>query len=60
LRGEGCGGEKGGSHEQSQGSHRLALIHRGGGGVKRWSYQFAERGRNFCKLWRVEFQDNHY
>jgi hypothetical protein len=29
-----------GGWKEMEGSHRAALIHRGGGGVNRWSYQF--------------------
>jgi hypothetical protein len=40
LSGEGRGGEESGGGKKMEGSHRAALIHRGGREVKRWSYQF--------------------
>jgi hypothetical protein len=40
LGGEECSGKESGGGEEMEGSHRAALIHRGGREVKRWSYQF--------------------
>jgi hypothetical protein len=58
LRGEERGEESDGG-EEMEGSHRAALIHRGGREVKRWSYQFELSSimlGNLSVVWCVEVQ----